>query len=418
LAALSCGGSSTSAGDDAGPDGGGGGGGNLEESDPLYDPDALPTFELDIPDSTRDALFADPGLYQPATFRYGDLTLEVGIHLKGSASFRDLDGKAAFKIKFDEYVVGQRFFGLRRLTLNNSTQDPSMLAERIGFRFYRAAGAIAPRCNSARVVVNGEYWGLYANVETIDDEFAEARWDDAPGNLYDINAYFVDVTPGSEDGYDQETNEDVPDKSDLTALIEAANGPADTFLEDVATRLDVRETLAVGGAQAIIADWDGYFGAINNYKLYHELDSDRFVLIPYGIDQTFGDVSYDVYGSDSNRNNSWLFVQCKNDGDCLAEYQEAVANALAVWESLPLEAELDAWYAQIRDSAYEDPRKEVSNAEFDADVDRVRQFIRDRAADVHAQLDGPLPELCENGIDDDGNGRTDCNDPECDGVCR
>ena len=37
-----------------------------------------------------------------------------------------------------------------------------------------ANGVAAPLCNNARVYVNGVYYGLYANVQTLDDEFVEA----------------------------------------------------------------------------------------------------------------------------------------------------------------------------------------------------------------------------------------------------
>ncbi len=417
LLLAACGGDSYRLETDAGASGDDAGGGpdGLAEADPLYDPQAFPTFDLEIPDASRQALFDDPRSYQPATFTFEGVSYEVGLRLKGWASMRALDEKAAFKIKFDEYVDGQRFFGLRRLTLNNMVQDPSMVHERIGYWFWREAGLTASRCNSARVNVNGEYWGVYANLETIDDEFAQNRFRSAPGNLYDILDYFVDVVPGSESGYELETNQLAPDTSDLTALIDAANQPA--FVPDVEAMLDLDAALTVAAAAAIVSDWDGYFGARNNYKLYHELDRDRFLVLPYGIDQTFSDVAYDVYGSDSNRVNGHLFARCKSDPACLARYEAALESALAVWESLPLIEEMDRVWSQIQASAYEDPRKEASDGDMDAAVDRMRAFLGQRGAEVRAQLDGPLPELCENGVDDDGNGDVDCDDRECEGVC-
>ena len=133
----------------------------------------------------------------------------------------------------DEIVDGQRLFGLRRLTLNNALHDETGLRERLGYAFYRAAGLPASRCNSARVSVNGEYWGLYVNVESVDDVFVESRYDPAPGNLYDIAVYAnVDLSPGNEPLFELETNRRDPDTSDLTALIEAVNGPDGSFVAD------------------------------------------------------------------------------------------------------------------------------------------------------------------------------------------
>ena len=48
-------------------------------------------------------------------------------------------GKAAFKVKFDEYVDDQTFFGLEKLTLNNMVQDRSMIHETLAYELFRAA---------------------------------------------------------------------------------------------------------------------------------------------------------------------------------------------------------------------------------------------------------------------------------------
>ena len=94
--------------------------------------------------------------------------------------------------------------------------------------------------------------------------------------------------PAQETKFVLETNEETANISDLTALIDAVYASADEdFVAASEARLDLDETLLLGAAQAIIADWDGYFGARNNYKAYHELERDRFVILPWGIDQTF-----------------------------------------------------------------------------------------------------------------------------------
>ena len=69
-------------------------------------------------------LHEDPKHYVRATFREGDdVYKEVGVRLKGGpGSFRMLDGnsKAAFTVKFNHFVKGQQFHGLRRIVLNNA----------------------------------------------------------------------------------------------------------------------------------------------------------------------------------------------------------------------------------------------------------------------------------------------------------
>lgn len=109
----------------------------------------------------------------------------MGIRLKGWASFQPLDQKPAFKIKFDEFVDGQELLGLERLTLNNMVQDSGMVRERLGYRYLRGLGIPAPLCNHARVYVNEIYYGLYANLQTLDKTFVNSLFDPAPRNLFD-----------------------------------------------------------------------------------------------------------------------------------------------------------------------------------------------------------------------------------------
>jgi len=367
----------------------------------VYAEDRLPTFRITIPEPCWDALLVAPDVYCSGDIVYaptgdpGDeiALANVGIRLKGWASFQPLDQKPAFKIKFDEFVQDQELLGLERLTLNNMVQDSGMVRERLGYRYMRNLGLPTPLCNHARVYVNDVYYGLYANLQTLDKTFVNSLFDPAPGNLYDILDYFVDLLPGNEPLYDLETNEATPDISDLTALIASVNGPIGSFYTDAAARLDVEELLAFGGAQAVIADWDGYFGARNNYKLYHELERDRFILLPWGIDQTFGlygdplhHLNYAIDGSTSERENSFVFGRCKEVPECWGDYLEAVGAALDAWDETPFDDQLDTILAQVESSALEDTRKPYSNDDFYASLDGLRQFFEQRGAIVSEQL--------------------------------
>ena len=86
-----------------------------------------------------------------------------------------LDGnsKAAFTVKFNHFVKGQRFHGLRRIILNNAVQDPTYMCEYIGYGLFRDAGVPAPRIGYATVAVNQEPYGLYVQVEAVSKDFLQ-----------------------------------------------------------------------------------------------------------------------------------------------------------------------------------------------------------------------------------------------------
>ena len=72
--------------------------------------------------------------YVRASIREGTTRFEtVALHLKGAkGSFRKLEEKPGFTLDFDRFAPGQTFYGLRRIHLNNSVEDPSYLKEKIG----------------------------------------------------------------------------------------------------------------------------------------------------------------------------------------------------------------------------------------------------------------------------------------------
>ena len=380
----------------------------------LFDANTFPTFELEIPPESWDAIQAGGKTnqtYQLGTFKYGDVVLEnVGIRLKGRASYRSLDEKAAFKIKFGEFVDGQTFLGLRRLTLNNQVQDPSSARERIGYKLFRAVGLDAPLCNSARVYVNGEYFGVYANVQSIDKTFIKDHAPDKPvGNLYDTinDVYFTDLDrsrsrdqSGSqqEERFQLETNTNEGDLTGLTNLLDAVYNDDKTdgwYTGDLETHLDLDQFLMVGAVQALIADWDGFFGARNNYKMYHDPATEKFILYPWGIDQTFGMRSaqyegpnYCIDGSSSERVNALLFVRCRAEAECWSRYVSALESALQTFESMDWESPTDRIQAQIEQAIKEDPRTPYSYTKWSFSLDQLRSFLDRRADAVSEQLNG------------------------------
>jgi spore coat protein CotH len=407
---LGCG---SSDGDEAAGNGGAGGsssqsanGGEAPVGDPsapLFDALSPPEFHLTLSEQAYDNLQDDPSVYQRGEFRYvsgdtGDelIVEDVGIRLKGRASFEDLNGKAAFKIKFSEFVDGQRFLGLRRLTLNNMAQDPSTVRERLGYIFLSEAGVTAPRSNHARVYLNDEYYGLYANVETLDESFLDRHFDPPDGNLYDTSneEYFVDFVPEDLEWFELETNQDANDRSDLEMLANVVDGPMDDVMATLGEVIALPQVLRLGAVQAVMADWDGYFGASNNYKLYHDVATDRFVLFPWGIDQTFNymDGSYDILdyaidASESNRPNGIVMQRCRNDEACYAEYLDQVREVLVVFESINLMATLDEILPRIEQSWLDDERTPHSQSDYDRALEAVREFLEQRGDLVRAQLE-------------------------------
>jgi spore coat protein CotH len=335
-------------GAEGGADGGAPDGPPVDPSAAIYDPATVLQVELSLDAAALAALAAEPRAYARGAVRIGGETLaDVGVRLKGEWNFRDLSAKAPFKLKFDEFVPGQRFHGLARMTLNNALEDPSWVAERLTYQLYRDAALPAPRANLAWVTVNGAAFGLYVNLETEDKHFVGRWFADAGGNLYEEHG--AEFTAGSEGGFELETNTTAPDTADLTRLFAAVDGasPA-SFAADVGAVIDLPRFLRYCAYEAAVWQWDGYcytrFGP-NNFRTYHDPAGDRFHLIPWGMDMSWKphEPSLDVFDA-----RGLILQKCLASPACGAAYRAelaAVADALAARD---LAAMVDGWAAQAR----------------------------------------------------------------------
>ena len=219
------------------------------------------------------------------TVREGDQVYNgVQIHLKGAAgSFRSVHDKPAFTLVFDKHVKAQRFHGLRKLSLNNSVQDPTYLSEQVCRELFLESGVPTPRATQARVELNGTDIGFYVLVEGWDRDFLGRHFKDTSGTLYD-GGFVRDV------GETLAVNVGDPksDQADRKALVAALDEPDSTKrAERLRQVLDVDRFLSLMAMEVIVWDWDGYPMNRNNWRLYHEPASGRMVFMPHGMDQMF-----------------------------------------------------------------------------------------------------------------------------------
>ena len=373
-----------------------------DASDEVYDPDRLPRFDLALSTESLAALEAAPDTYVTADFSYGNETVtNVGVRIKGEGSRRTLEAKAAFKLKFDEFVNDQAFRGLRRLTLNNMVEDPSFLAERLAYHVYRAASVPAPRCNSALVYLNGEFYGVYANVEAEDKTFLRRWFSNVEGNLYEEGQ--EDFVPGAEVLFDLETNQDANDRSDLANLIAVVQAAEpDRFLEDLETALDTEQFLRFTAAEAAVNQWDMYAYTMfwpNNFRLYNDPTSNQFVFLPWGMDMSmkpfrdstrkhlpiFG-ISHQGDRASGPVSAGLIFQRCLASTHCKARYAQAVAEIVDVFEQAGLEQLAVRYYDQIKSQIELDTRQEFTSAQRERGYQGLLSTIRERPAAMAAEL--------------------------------
>ncbi len=234
----------------------------------------------------------------PATFIFhngevSDTIENVGFRLRGNTS--RASAKKSFKVSFNTFEEGGKFYGLEKLNLNGEHNDPTIARAKICWDLARDLGIPAPRANHTELYINGDYFGLYVNVEHIDEEFAESRFGNKNGNLYKClypsSLEYLGSNPNSymQEGYQLKTNLEENDYSDLIHFIEILNNTSSSNLAcELENVFNVNDYLKSIVLDILTANWDGPLLNKNNFYLYHNTETDRFEYIPYDLDNTLG----------------------------------------------------------------------------------------------------------------------------------
>jgi len=88
------------------------------------------------------------------------------VHMRGMSSFMGVSEgrKRSLNVSLDFVHKDQNIAGFRTLNLLNSHEDPSFLRSVLSYQIDREY-IPAPKANFARVVINGESWGIYVNAQ-------------------------------------------------------------------------------------------------------------------------------------------------------------------------------------------------------------------------------------------------------------
>ncbi|WP_144394120.1 CotH kinase family protein [Pleionea sediminis] len=198
--------------------------------------------------------------------------------------------RPSLKIDFDDRVSGQTYQNRKRMTLNNNRQDVSNARQCLSYAMFDAAGIKAPRCNFARVTVNGEDFGVYTHVEPIKKPFLERAFGNDEGNLYE--AQLADFGEYLNDKFEKKTNERENDRSDLTRISNLFSLSNEAFVEEVEQVIDIDEFISFWAIETLIGHWDSASGNANNFYIYFSPIDNKFHFIPWGADASFSPIHF------------------------------------------------------------------------------------------------------------------------------
>ncbi len=370
--------------DDEDDDGGGGDDTWPKACSDLYDPDELQVIEFDFETSDWQALQNDCSAYNleyhPVSVTWNGEQVDAHVRLKGNWSWSC--DKLQFVLSFHEDDSDNRFHGLRKTILDAPWYDHTFLHERLAFSVFEDRGLPYSCANNAKVLINGEYYGIYSNLERLDREYLERHFEDPDGNLYQA-------------GSELKTNEDEGDTSRLSEL-QGAEGS----VEELEALMNLELSVAHWATEAMIPALDNYWAGVEiNYYLYDDPVS-GFVTLPYDLDISFGDSAYSdgtliwpsAVSADpiSYEHTGWkkerLVKTVLADPVWCSRFVEELEEARATYDPDLMRARLADWDEQIREAVADDPNKTFSTSRNRSAVDQLDAFFEDRADFVDAWL--------------------------------
>ena len=384
-----------------------------ELSEQLFDQTVLHEIDFEISDESLALL--DPPTDDRVPVRVtvdGTTADDVGLRLKqGMGQYQPLDKKPGFSIETDEFVDDLMLFDVDRFTLGNATWDHSFVNEPLVYGLYEAAGVPAPRTALARVTVNGETFGIYVMRETYDDRMLAQHFADPTGNLYEL----AGLPDAPNMGLELRTNKGDDDTGDLEAILEVARtASVEEFRTAIEELVDVDELMTYWAIEALAGSHDGYaydlgvpglfpdavhppnipLSIPNNYYLYHDPASDRFVFLPHGTDIALGMGAWSTYEVPPSapvmlppKDDAIIAARLWEDPNFRRDFAERVTWVLdEIWDVQALIAQADRLADLIRADGLTGSREFVTMTEFENSLADRKDFLTRRPDAVRAEL--------------------------------
>ena len=219
----------------------------------------------------------------------GKVYPEVGVHFRGTSSYFTVGSeKKSFNIAVDYGEDGQRLYGYKTLNLLNGHVDASFLREVLYNQISRDYMP-AMKTNLVKLVINGENWGVYINLQQYNKDFLAEwfgtrggiRWKIGPGRGGALT-YAGDDPASYQETYQLKTRNIEKPWEGLIALTKMLDDstPDAELMESLPSILNIDQALWQLAVSNVFMDDDGYIHKGGDYALYQDVNG-RFHLVPH-----------------------------------------------------------------------------------------------------------------------------------------
>ncbi|MBT7256401.1 MAG: hypothetical protein HN882_15475 [Planctomycetaceae bacterium] len=267
----------------------------------LYDSTILRTIFIEFDTDTWEdemAKFKNTDVEMPATVIVDGTEYPlVGVKFRGQSSFGHVPAgsKRSLNLSMDLIDGDQKLYGYKTLNLLNCNGDASFLSS-ILFSQLASDYLPTPKANMVKVVINGESWGIYSNVQQFNKDFlkefygttAGARWKVAGSPQADGGLRYLgdDIAP-----YRQRFEIKSRDDDDSwNALIHLCKVLNETPIENLPTALEpllnVDGVLRFLAIDVTVVNSDGYWTRASDYSIYLD-PRGTFHILPHDMNESF-----------------------------------------------------------------------------------------------------------------------------------
>ena len=268
---------------------------------PLYDPHVLRTIFIDFENKNWEAELADfnnTDVEVPATLTVDGKKLpNVGVHFRGMSSFMMVPAgsKRSLNLSLDFVDSKQRLLGHKTLNLLNAHEDDSFLSS-VLYSHIARQHMPAPKANFVKVVINGESWGVYANVQQFNKEFLADNFSSTKGTRWKVTGspgggggleYIGDNVEDYKRRYDMKTaNDDKAWKKLIKLCRTLHETPADELEAALEPMLDIDGLLWFLALDNALINCDGYWIRASDYSIFLDAKG-KFHFLPHDMNEAF-----------------------------------------------------------------------------------------------------------------------------------
>lgn len=375
----------------------------------IFDPLVLRTLYLDMSNDDWATIQNDEtfDIELPAMFwMEEDIPIQISVRRKSAEPLNSGNGftKVSLKLDINEYVTGQEWYGLRKLSLENG-DDQDVVSEGLSWYLHRAAAGLegyaydAGLASWVRLIINDVDTGVYLSAEQRDKKFLQNRgiYLDGETWLYkvsDIGSLTLKVG-GPEDSPTVETlcynpfqqpNENCPPPS------------MEVLANELPGYINLQGMLTLGAVSSFNSNPDAIFSHGKNFYFADFQSGMTRRHFPWDLDSGLGGgVFGDIYQTSSGYSEMLLAVP-----EFRAQYSQIMNDLICGPLSQGnLHSFLDAIEPVLTEALADDSNNQIEGT-IAEHFDNRRQWLSERIEAVAVQIEGYIECLMNGDVNYDG----------------